>query len=123
MKKCPRCLLENSNDTNFCRGCGQKLDGPQLAAIQIRCPICSTINAEGTKYCKTCGQPLTQEAANHSAANRVPIVNVQAPRRTHPAVVVLTIIMVIIAFLITGPKSCTLPMTVTVTPSIIQSGD
>lgn len=124
MKKCYVCQAENSDDTKFCKSCGKEIANVVSQGSFVKCPKCSNVNPPETRYCGKCGQPLTQEAANQMAKERTPTVTVQAPRRTHPAVVLLTIILVIVALAILLPTvRCSIPMTVTVTPSIIQKGN
>lgn len=127
--QCPACHSENSSDTVFCKKCGLQIAenieyNPSHAIALIRCPKCGNTNPSGTRYCGVCSQPLTQEAADQLQRNQVPARAVPEYRRTHPAVVLLTIILVIIALAIWLPTvRCSIPFTVTVTPSAVTSGN
>lgn len=118
MKKCPTCKTENSDDTKFCKNCGSNISSTPPNNTVVKCPECGNLSPSGTRFCGACAQPLTQEAANQLDRQRFPVY-VETPKaKTHPATVVLTIIIVIVALMIVAPKSCTIPLA-TITADIV----
>ena len=49
--QCPKCQFENTEDSNFCLECGQKLEQ--------KCPQCDKVLPVGAKFCSGCGHKLT----------------------------------------------------------------
>ncbi len=50
MVTCPKCGCKNTNDSTFCKNCGEKLI--------IKCHDCQTNNSIDATYCKKCGKKL-----------------------------------------------------------------
>ena len=49
--QCPKCQFENTEDSNFCLECGQKLEQ--------KCSQCDKVLPVGAKFCNGCGHKLT----------------------------------------------------------------
>jgi pSer/pThr/pTyr-binding forkhead associated (FHA) protein len=90
---CDNCGCENSQDVNFCRDCGFKLnDGakvpkgaPTPAALRTTCEACGVANPDSMTFCKQCGRRLATQGSRSNgkrkelpravpqAANRAPV--------------------------------------------------
>ncbi len=47
--KCPNCGKDNTPNSRFCAGCGQRLD------TKILCSSCGKLVQQGSKFCSFCG--------------------------------------------------------------------
>lgn len=54
---CPSCGASNGSGTNFCQGCGTRLEAPPQPQNRF-CPACGTSVAAGVRFCPACGQKL-----------------------------------------------------------------
>jgi predicted nucleic acid-binding Zn ribbon protein len=58
---CPSCGRENSEDVQFCKACGTRLNSVTAAtggAIERQCVKCNTVYYEDDEFCGKCGAPL-----------------------------------------------------------------
>ena len=53
---CPRCQHENPPGSNFCLGCG--------ARLELTCASCGTDLTAGSRFCNKCGTPVKAQAAD-----------------------------------------------------------
>lgn len=107
MKKCPACQTENSDDTKFCKKCGLQISerftkNPATTAPVVRCPKCGNLNPLGTRFCSDCAQPLTQEAANQLAQQRIQITPRQPQKKNNGCLkaFLITALVCVILFII-----------------------
>ena len=56
MKICKNCNLENSNESKFCVGCGNKLENEIIKSFS--CQKCGFENDKEVKFCTNCGMQL-----------------------------------------------------------------
>lgn len=68
---CPTCGTVNPPGTNFCSGCGTKMEVPPPVqnASGIKCQKCGAMNSEGTNFCVQCGSKV--EAPPPEAADGI----------------------------------------------------
>jgi len=61
---CLKCGSENIDNTNFCRGCGAKLERIEQVATEslIKCSKCGHANESVKKFCPKCGTPVIATA-------------------------------------------------------------
>ncbi len=98
MKKCPTCKSENSDDTRFCKNCGENIvsistQGLPSNSYMVRCPKCGESNPSTTRYCARCGQPLTQEAADQLSGGRNQTVSVK--KKSHGCLIAFLVCVII----------------------------
>jgi DNA-directed RNA polymerase subunit RPC12/RpoP len=63
---CPHCGKILQADDQFCSGCGQPIEQPEIEQSEARsqlCPECGYQFQEGDAFCARCGSALSQEVA------------------------------------------------------------
>jgi predicted nucleic acid-binding Zn ribbon protein len=61
---CPDCGTENSNNSTFCKKCGEDISNlqPKSADAKIKCPYCAEEINPSARKCKHCGEWLDTNA-------------------------------------------------------------
>jgi len=78
---CPKCGVNNRDDADVCRICGQRLRNEAIASGQVvRCPSCRAENPSDRKICSVCSKPLRMGAAKIEAQDEY---DWKKPERTY----------------------------------------
>ena len=100
MKICQRCGYQNSDESKFCKKCGNKLGEPVQGGISPdmpgqRCPQCGAPRMPGQKFCVSCGYPFSAGDAGEQGVQEERYEKPQKKRRwIIPVVICLAVVIV-----------------------------